>query len=66
MIFSKLRNSTLLIDIIFITETWLSPGIPDFNVTNPGYNLFRHDRAHTTGGDECVYLYKKITIFFSL
>ena len=36
------------VDIICITETWLSPSIPDFNVSIPGYNLFCHDRAQTT------------------
>ena len=48
------------VDTICITETWLSPSIPDFNVSIPGYNLFRHDRAHTTAGGVCVYLDEKL------
>ncbi len=46
--------------IICITETWLSANIPDANVSIPGYNLFRQDRVHTTGGGVCVYLDDKI------
>jgi hypothetical protein len=48
------------VGIICITETWLSANIPDSNVSIPGYNLFRQDRAHTTGGGVCVYLDEKI------
>ena len=46
--------------IICITETWLSANIPDSNVSIPGYNLFRQDRVHTTGGGVCVYIDDKI------
>ena len=33
------------VGIICITETWLSANNPDSNVSIPGYNLFRQDRA---------------------
>lgn len=35
---------------------WLSPRVPDSAVSIPGFNLFRKDRAATTGGGVCVYL----------
>ena len=41
---------------ICITETWLSPNVPDSVVVIPGYNLFRKDRLITTGGGVCIYL----------
>ena len=43
------------ISAICITETWLSPNVPDSCVAIPGYNLFRKDRI-TTGGGVCIYL----------
>ena len=43
------------ISTICITETWLSPNVPDSCVSIPGYNLFRKDRI-TTGGGVCIYL----------
>lgn len=45
---------------ICITESWLSPSIPDSCVSIPGYNLFRKDRTDTTGGGVCIYLDQKI------
>jgi hypothetical protein len=47
------------IDVLCITETWLSNAIPDSIVTIPGYNLFRKDRLHT-----CVYLFQKLVCVF--
>lgn len=46
--------------IICITESWLSPEIPDASVSIPGYNLFRNDRTGTSGGGVCVYLDHKV------
>ncbi len=46
--------------IICVIETWLSANLPDSNVSIPGYNLFRQDPAHTTGGGVCVYLDDKM------
>ena len=39
---------------ICITETWLSPEIPDSSISIPGYNLFRRDRIEAPGGGVCV------------
>ena len=40
---------------ICVTETWLSSTVPDSNITIPGFNLFRKDRADTSGGGVCIY-----------
>ncbi len=37
--------------VICITESWLSPDIPDSSISIPGYNLFRKDRIGTSGCD---------------
>ena len=47
------------ISTICITETWLSPNVPDSCVSISGYNLFRKDRI-TTGGGVCIYLDHKV------
>ena len=44
---------------IYITETWLSPNLPDSCVAIPGYNLFRKDQITTRGG-VCIYLDHKV------
>ena len=46
--------------VICITESWLSPDIPDHCVSIPGFNLFRRDRIVSSGGEVCVYLDQKI------
>ena len=44
---------------ICITETWLSPQVPDSCVAIPGYNLFCKDQITTEGG-VCIYLDHKV------
>ena len=44
------------VDIICITETWLSPSIPDNLVSLPNFTLFRNDRSGSNGGGVCVYI----------
>ena len=44
-----------------ISETWLSPSVPDSCVAIPDYNLFRKDRV-TTGGGVCIYLDHKVHV----
>jgi hypothetical protein len=44
------------VNAICITESWLSPNVPDSSVVIPGYNLFPKDRVNTTGGRVCIYL----------
>ena len=48
------------IDLLFLTESWLTPKIPDCMVCPPGYDIVRHDRqdpSKSKGGGVCV-LYK--------
>lgn len=42
------------VDVICMTETWLSPAINDTLIAIPGFNLLRHDR-NRHGGGICVY-----------
>ena len=45
------------IDLLFLTESWLSPNLPDSMVSYPGYNVMRCDRSLTRGGGVLL-LYK--------
>ena len=40
---------------ICVTKTWLSSTVPDLHITIPGFNLFRKDWTHTSGGGVCIY-----------
>jgi hypothetical protein len=48
----EIEQITLLnsVGAICITETWLSPEIPDSSISIHGYNLFRRDRIEAPGG----------------
>ncbi|KAK6011235.1 endonuclease/exonuclease/phosphatase family protein, partial [Ostertagia ostertagi] len=56
---NKLHHLHLLLstcgpDILFITETWLSPKISDSEIIiDLPYKLFRYDRTHRKGGGVC-------------
>lgn len=43
-------------DFILITESWLSPEVPDGLVHIQGYNLLRADRVGRVGGGVCAYV----------
>lgn len=43
------------IDIICLTETWLSEDIPNELVAVDGYKLYRNDRRYSRGGGICIY-----------
>ncbi|CAH8582370.1 unnamed protein product, partial [Heterobilharzia americana] len=43
-------------DIIFITESWLSPDISDEEMHVTGMELFRRDREHRAGGGVAIYV----------
>ena len=49
------------VSIICITETWLTPNIPDSAVLLPNFFLFRNDREFSTGGGVCTYVSCDIT-----
>jgi hypothetical protein len=46
-----LANSDLkYMDIIAVTESWLSPSVSNQNIALPGYDLIRNDRSDGRGG----------------
>ena len=49
------------VSIICITETWLTPNIPDSALLLPNFFLFRNDREFSTGGGVCTYVSCDIT-----
>jgi len=48
--------SVLNIDVIGITESWLTPDIGDSEVQLAGYEMFRIDRDNTRGGGVLLYV----------
>ena len=46
------------VDLLFVTESWLKPEVPDAAVTPNGFNIFRNDRLSSKGGGVLL-LYKK-------
>ncbi len=52
-----LNSSSTTPDIIAITETWLTPSIPDSALKLPDYTIFRRDRGdQRCGGGVAVYV----------
>jgi len=49
------------IDVLAISETWLSNIIPDSFVNIKGYNLYRKDRLNTMGGGVAIFIKENIT-----
>ena len=47
-------------DMVCISETWLSPAIPDNLVSLSNFNLFRNDRLVSNGGGVCAYINSNI------
>ena len=47
-------------DIICITETWLTPDIPDSALSYSNFALFRNDRTVSIGGGVCILVNKNI------
>ncbi|RZC34998.1 Exo endo phos domain containing protein, partial [Asbolus verrucosus] len=41
---------------ILLTETWLTPSIPDTLISLGGYTVFRRDRIGRRGGGACIYI----------
>ena len=54
---SNYLRSNLNVDMLFVTETWLTPLISDAAVCPDGYNIIRTDRSSSKGGGVCV-IYK--------
>ena len=47
-------------DIICITETWLTPDIPDSALSYLNFVLFRNDRTVSIGGGVCILVSENI------
>lgn len=65
-VFSKISELQLFIsnkhfDIVSVTESWLTPDIPDCAINLPGYTAFRNDRIDRRGGGVCVWVSTNIT-----
>ena len=50
----KLLVEDRQIDVLCISETWLSPDLPDHFIDIPNYNLYRCD--YGKGGGVCIYV----------
>lgn len=48
------------LDIICVTETWLTENVSHDLISVDGYNLVRSDRNYSRGGGICVYLKKDL------
>ena len=42
------------IDILCVSETWLTPLVPDKYINIPNFNIFKHDQK--PGGGVCIYV----------
>lgn len=51
----KLCFHNSAIDIICLSETWLTDNIPDSLIEIEGYNMVRNDRIYSRGGGVCIY-----------
>ena len=61
----QIRHNFSGMDVIIISEKWLTPSIPDAALCVPGFNLIRQDRYHVSGkrgGGLCVYVNSKFNI----
>ena len=48
------------VDMVCITETWLSTTIPNTAISLSNFNLFRNDRFVSSGGGICAYISSRI------
>ncbi len=48
------------VDIACITETWLTPLVPDSAINISGFTIVRKDRTCTLGGGVCLYIRESI------
>lgn len=57
----KLCISDSKLDIVCLTESWLSDSVDDELIAIDGYKLIRNDRQYSRGGGICVYYRNGIT-----
>ena len=63
--FDQIKETFLGFDVILLSETWLTPSIPDTAITIDGYNLVRQDRGlpgGKRGGGLCIYVKSKFKL----
>ena len=54
---------SLSVDIVVITETWLSPNVNNSAINLNGFSTFRHDRQDgRRGGGVCIYVNDRIPV----
>lgn len=51
----KLLFKSSKIDLICVSETWLTDSVPDSVISVDGYKLLRNDRNYCRGGGLCIY-----------
>ena len=52
----KFLTNKLKLDVLCLTETWLTPLIVDSSISIDGYSIFRRDRADgRRGGGVCIF-----------
>ena len=54
--------STKDFDIFTISESWLDHNVTDAEIQIPGYNIFRVDRTHKSGGGVCAYVKQQFKV----
>ena len=50
------KSGSPQVDILFLTETFLKPDIPDVLYAVPGFSIHRHDRVSRCGGGVLVFV----------
>jgi hypothetical protein len=60
--FCKFLLKSLVVDVLAVTETWLTPLDSDSFCSIPGYNGFRNDRIGKCGGGVCLYIRNNLEI----
>ena len=50
------KSGSAQVDILFLTETFLKPDIPDVLYAVPGFSIYRHDRVSRCGGGVLVFV----------
>lgn len=48
------------LDVLCVTETWLTPSVPDKFISLVGFDLIRNDRPDKRGGGTCVFINNRI------
>ena len=59
----KFLTNKLKLDVLCLTETWLTPLIVDSSISIDGYSIFRRDRADgRRGGGVCIFTKNSLSV----